>query len=219
MLFECLELDREATLIELAQAERRCEGSESYAELNDDVQSNRPPAYDAVEPSVNQENASLLESAREEILAIRSSLPRTVGIDAEALESKIIRHSRRISSMLEGDKAKLSQRWSVTLQDNSEVSSSPSQEASVKRHLGPSPTNISRPAQTKILNLNDVYRRTPDGSGFDPRSVVQYKTFLSWLTQLEMSFRKIVIRALKEDARQWREHDTGHTGQSSCLTS
>ncbi|KAG9204843.1 hypothetical protein G6514_010077 [Epicoccum nigrum] len=217
-LLQSLELDREATLIELAQAERRYEETKSPS-IIDDVSPSRPPAYDSIVPDVDGEDPGLLNSARDEIQALRLSLPKTVTIDAEALEAKIVRHSKRISRMIETDKEKLSQRWSLTL-DGSPDSSSKYQQS---RLLGM--TFDGRPvgqhdavalhlpqtdATTAMISSQHDERRP--GPEIGPRGFPQYEAFLSWILQFEPSIRRRFVRALREEIRQLDEQVTNKPG-------
>ena len=57
-LLQSLELEREATLIELAQAERRYEETKSPS-IIDAVSPGSPPAYDAFVPDVDEDDTGL----------------------------------------------------------------------------------------------------------------------------------------------------------------
>lgn len=181
--------------------------------MNDVAPSNRPPAYAAVNSGGDYEDFRLLNSAREEILAIRSSLPRTAEIGGEALQAKIVRHSKRISHMLQDDKARLSQRWSVTLQDRPEAVPDTLQPASTEKNPENDATGQPRSEQIDVSTLYSARHGTREEFILDPHSTEQYQTFLTWIVQLETSFRQVVLRTLKQDIRRRHEQVISHTGQ------
>ncbi|KAH6642652.1 hypothetical protein C7974DRAFT_106797 [Boeremia exigua] len=208
-LLESLELDREATLIELAQAERQYEEAESSTSILDVAPVSSPPAYDTIVMYVDPEDSGLVSSAREEIRSIRSSLSRVAVIDHEDLEAKIVRHSKRVSSMLEDDKKRLSQRWSLSLQEDS---GTVPDDISLKL-LDKAPSGeISNQNAPNSVRKETSFSTGPQGDHeellvFDPRMTAQYKLFLSWVTELEAPERQEVLGTLKHDVRQLRKRN------------
>ena len=211
-------MDREATLIELAQAERRYEETKSPTMINAVLPSS-PPAYDAFVADADEEDTGLLNSARNEIRAIRLSLPKTVMVDAGALEAKIIRHSKRISRMIETDKEKLSQRWSLTLYGSPDDSSTDRQSRMLDRALDRRPAGqhdavaLHLPRGDAITAVaSSEHGESRPGPEIGPRGLAQYETFLSWISQFDGRTRRRFVRALREEIRQLDEQDTNKPG-------
>lgn len=224
-LLESLELDREATLLELAQAERHCDEAQPFTSGLETSSIASPPAYTTIVLNVEREDSRLMNSARDEIQSIRSSLSSAGDADQEALHAKIIRHSKCISSMLENDKQRLSQRWSLTLQDRSDVSSqnvpwilSEAGSTKTKPHQGA--RKMPTPVQGKDTSATVMPRWTNEAdeiSTFDPRMISQYISFLSWIVQLNAHFRQRVLFVLDHDIRHLQPHKTSFTGTSRYL--
>jgi len=221
-LLKSLELDREATLIELAQADSDYKKVASSTSAHDAASTTSPPAYDTVQLYGEPGVFGLVSSARDEIHSIRSSLSRTAVPDHEALPEKMIRHSRRISSMLEDDKERLSQRWSLTLQKESDFMS---KELPLKPlELAPYDENpvqgiefAPKSARSHSQDANALIERHHEGEeapAFDPRVILQYTSFLSWINQLDAPSRQSTLRALKHDIRQSYNKSTKLSGKS-----
>ncbi|KAF2633404.1 hypothetical protein BU25DRAFT_444162 [Macroventuria anomochaeta] len=219
-LLESLELDREATMIELAQAERHYEEAmsphpaESSTRGVDTAPNNGPPSCDAVVSNIDLGNTGLMSSVRNEIQSIRSSLSRNAETDNEALQARIVRHSKRISSMLEDDQKRLSQRWSQTLREDSKIVS---EETSLEplyivacqhplkapdQDAGSATGSVETDASTAIA-LNRPHDRNEEFLEFDPRTIALYTSFISWIIQLDAPSQQKVLRTLKQDIDRW----------------
>lgn len=123
-LFEALEMDRDKTLTELAKVERDYTGNDSPGPAEhltntlDMSPGSSSPYFDRLDSCSDLGDCGLIIAARNEISSIRSSLSRKSRTNDEALQDRIARHSRRISSILEDDQKGLSQRWLQTPRDN-----------------------------------------------------------------------------------------------------
>lgn len=209
-MLKSLELDREATLIELAQADSDYKKVASTTGALDTAPTTSPPAYETVSLYCEPEVFGLVSSARDEINSMRSSLSRTASTDHEALPAKMIRHSRHISSMLEDDKESLSQRWSLTLQKEPDTVSIelPLKPLELASHDGNSVQGIDfaqKSVRSHSQEATASIERDEEGEeapAFDPRVVLQYTSFLSWIIQLDAASRQSTLRVLKHDIRQ-----------------
>lgn len=214
-------MDREATLIELAQAERTYEGADLSTNALDAASMPSPPAYDLVALDAEPKVSGLVSSAREEIRSMRSSLPRTGELDQEAFGAKIVRHSKRISSMLEDDKKRLSQRWSLTLEGDPDhnIQDRPSNPVDV--YCRTANSNEVAGSAPSLVQSNDSIPtvrsgRDDEGKGvisFDPRMCSQYKSFLSWIIEIDTSSRQKALRALKHDIKPLYWYSATTSGQ------
>lgn len=212
-MLESLELDREATLIELAQAERHYEettdpDSAGFSTSTlDVVLDNSPPSYDAVTADTGLREYGLMNLARNEIQSMRSSLSRKPETNDEALRKRIVRHSRRVSYMLEDDQRRLSQRWSQTLQGDLDITSNHTSSKSPGLASSQGPPRASE--HDAMLELRFI---TNDGStatsldeedmerpAFDPDGVAIYKAFVAYVSQLDGFRQQQVSRALERD--------------------
>ena len=150
---------------------------------------------------------------------MRLSLPKTVIVDAGALEAKIVRHSKRISCMIETDKEKLSQRWSLTLDESPDNPSTNRQSRVLDRALD---GRLAEQHDAVALYLpqsdtttamassqHDESRLGPD---IGPRGLAQYEAFLSWISQFDGRTRRRFIRALREEIRQLDEQAANTSG-------
>ena len=141
---------------------------------------------------------------------MRLSLPKTVIVDAGALEAKIVRHSKRISCMIETDKEKLSQRWSLTLDGSPDGSSTDRQSRMLDRALDGRSVGPQTDATIAMtLSQHDESRLGPD---IGPRGLAQYEAFLSWISQFDGRTRRRFIRALREEIRQLDEQAANKSG-------
>ncbi|KAH4861829.1 hypothetical protein HBH75_025950 [Parastagonospora nodorum] len=132
---QSLELDHRASLISLEQAERQyekltlqhsAEDAESpaeYAWLDTIIDTNVVVRDDSISGDASQ-HATILQIARMEVNSIRDSLTRS-SWGEDSLQDQVVRHSQRLSKLMEEDHRRLSQRWSALLlsnHDNSDTS-------------------------------------------------------------------------------------------------
>ncbi|KAF9701932.1 hypothetical protein EKO04_000159 [Ascochyta lentis] len=216
-LLASLELDRKASLLDLAQAERQYE--ETIAQipslLSDEasavVGSTDELLDDAVSPDVESNNDSLVESVRKEIESIRSSLAGNATFNDSVIQSQVTRHSQRVSKMLEHDQTRLSQRWSQNFPTGTAVamistSIAESRTGSSSNHaelassvlVSPSPSSL-HDVSTMAPTAQDTHSIKTPLPALDPRAINHYASFLSSLLLLDLSERQTVLRALEQD--------------------
>jgi Leucine-rich repeat (LRR) protein len=222
LLLEDLELERRASLVHLAEAERQYAESSLESPLGtakDTIEAIGLPLDDPSSHLALTGNDHLVISARDEIKSIRSSLSRNSIFNNSILQEQVARHSQRISIMLAEDQNRLSQRWSqrwsktmatvpeTAIRSSALISSEPA-------HL-PAPLAPGKlPSAPSSGLLSTVFpsptpdrqapRRTNDLlSVFNPRTAALDGSFLPWVLSLELPFRKMVLQALYQDLDEW----------------
>lgn len=125
---QSLELDHRTSLISLEQAGRQyeelslqysAEDSDfpaEYAWLDTIMDTNVVVSKDSFSCNVSQ-HATILQIARMEVNSIRDSLTRS-SWGEDSLQDQVVRHSQRLSKLMEEDHRRLSQRWSALMLSN-----------------------------------------------------------------------------------------------------
>ncbi|KAF2800470.1 hypothetical protein K505DRAFT_331692 [Melanomma pulvis-pyrius CBS 109.77] len=127
-VLESLQLEHQASLIELEEAEREfnenpietanetdpLELSHSNNDLHGKSEEERLGLVRTPADAISW-TEGLVDSAREEIQSIRSSLSRTSTFDTGVVQEQVARYSQRLSFLMSEDQHSISQRWSIVL--------------------------------------------------------------------------------------------------------